>query len=62
MVKRGGTIEGDKVRQHLREHYTSTIVLGLTHQIEKLMKAPTQKEPKVNASYCVWAKEKALEN
>jgi hypothetical protein len=62
MVKRGGVIEDDKVRQHLREHYTSTIVLGLTHHIEKLMQALKQKGSQVNASYCVWAKEKALEN
>lgn len=61
MVKRGGLFEGDKVRQHLREQYTSTIVLGLTHHIEKLMQAPKQKT-KVNASYCVWSKEKASEN
>lgn len=44
--------------QHLREHWVSTVVLGLAEKISQLRAKKAGK----GASFCVWGKEKAEVN
>lgn len=53
-VKRGGLASGTVVQQHRREHWVSTIVLGLS--------ALLAEESNQSASFCVWEKSNAEEN